>query len=49
MSFPIKWDKPRTPTTEELNQLRKIYNVTILWDGNILLTPKQASEGWTRR
>lgn len=39
MSFPIRWDKPRIPTTKELAKLKKAgYKVTILSNGELLIT-----------
>lgn len=42
MSFPIKWDKPRVPTSKELENLRKAgYRITVLSNGDLLPIVKE--------
>lgn len=41
MGFPIKWDKPRTPTDKELEHLRKYYDVYVRSNGDIAIAPRK--------
>lgn len=41
MGFPVRWDRSRIATEEEMSRLRESFNVTVLSNGGLLITPKE--------